>query len=106
MRDVLEEPEFRLNFAEHPLPFSLDFRTYVNAATGVLTMMTISIAFMMISDSMVQSLIRERQTKLKHQILLSGGSKFAYWISNFVVDLVMHAVPSIVLLASQYYYEI
>lgn len=53
MRDVLEEPEFRLNFSEHPLPFSLDFRTYVNAATGVLTMMTISIAFMMISDSMV-----------------------------------------------------
>jgi hypothetical protein len=53
MRDVLDDPEFRLNFAEHPLPFSLDFRTYVNAATGVLTMMTIAVAFMMISDQIV-----------------------------------------------------
>lgn len=100
MRDVLEDPEFRLNFAEHPLPFSLDFRTYVNAATGVITMMTISVALMMISDSMVQSLIKERQNKLKHQILLSGGSKIAYWISNFSVDFILHAVPSAVLLAS------
>lgn len=66
MRDVLEDPEFRLNFAEHPLPFSLDFRTYVNAATGVLTMMTIAVAFMMISDTMIQSLIKERMLKLKH----------------------------------------
>lgn len=98
MRDVLEEPEFRLNFAEHPLPFSLDFRTYVNAATGALTMMTIAIAFMMISDAMVQSLIKERQLKLKHQILISGGSKLAYWASNFVVDAMLHAVPSGVLL--------
>ena len=53
MRDVLDDPEFRLNFAEHPLPFSVDFRTYVNAATGVLTMMTIAVAFMMISDTMI-----------------------------------------------------
>ena len=53
MRDVLEDPEFKLNFAEHPLPFSLDFRTYVNAATGALTMMTLAVAFMMISDAMV-----------------------------------------------------
>ena len=60
MRDVLEDPEFRLNFHEHPLPLSVDFRTYVNAATGVLTMMTIAVAFMMISDTMIQSLIKER----------------------------------------------
>lgn len=53
MRDVLEDPEFILNFSEHPLPFSLDLRTYVNAATGVLTMMSIAVAFMMISDTMV-----------------------------------------------------
>lgn len=53
MRDILEDPEFRLNFAEHPLPFSADFRVYVNAATQVITMMTMAAAFMLISDQMV-----------------------------------------------------
>jgi hypothetical protein len=63
---MTDDPEFRLNFSEHPLPFSVDFRTYVNAATGVITMMSIAVAFMMISDTMVQSLIKERQTNIKH----------------------------------------
>ena len=44
--------------------------------------------------------------KLKHQILISGGSKFAYWVSNFVIDFTFHAIPSAVLLLSMHYYSI
>ena len=38
--------------------------------------------------------------------MLSGGSKIAYWLSNFTIDFILHAVPSCVLLASQWYYNI
>lgn len=38
--------------------------------------------------------------------MISGGSKVAYWASNFVVDFIFHAIPSAVLLISMVYYEI
>ena len=106
MRDILDDPEFRLNFAEHPLPFSADFRTYVNAATQVITMMCMAVAFMLISDQMVQSLIKERQLKLKHQILISGGSKFAYWTSNFLIDFILHIIPGGICLFGTHFFSI
>ena len=31
---------------------------------------------------------------IKHQIIISGGSKLAYWISHFVVDVITHAIPA------------
>ena len=52
--------------------------------------MGFAVAYMMIADSIVQSIIKERQTKVKHQIMVSGASKLAYWASNFFVDFLYH----------------
>lgn len=31
---------------------------------------------------------------IKHQIIISGGSKAAYWISNYFVDVITHGIPA------------
>ena len=31
MRDILNQPDLRLNFSERPLPFGFKLQTYVNA---------------------------------------------------------------------------
>lgn len=31
---------------------------------------------------------------IKHQIIISGGSKIAYWISHYVIDVVTHGIPA------------
>ena len=53
MRDILDEPELKLNFNERPLPFGFKLQTYVNAGQGVITAVSFAVAFMMVSDSLV-----------------------------------------------------
>ena len=55
---------------------------------------------MMASDSLVQALIKERQQNVKHQILISGASKFAYWTSYYVIDFIFHQLLSAVAMVS------
>jgi hypothetical protein len=50
---------------------------------------------MMISDSLIQSVIKERQKNVKHQIMVSGCSLSAYWIGNYAADIIFHSIPSV-----------
>ena len=54
-----------------------------------------AIAYMMVSDSLVQNIIRERQKMVKQQMIISGVSLPAYWISHYLLDIVFQAPPSI-----------
>lgn len=54
-----------------------------------------AVAYMLVSDTLVQVLIRERENKIKHQIILSGSSKIAYWLSNYIVDVFLHSIPAV-----------
>jgi len=60
MRDLTRNPNLRLNFHEKPLPFSFRLQTYINAGQGTLSVMGFAVAYMMIADQMVQSIIKER----------------------------------------------
>ena len=53
MRDVLDDPELRLNFSERPLPFGFKLQSYVDAGQAVITAVSFAVAFMMASDSLV-----------------------------------------------------
>jgi hypothetical protein len=60
----------------------------------------------MISDTLIQSLLREKQNAIKHQIVISGGSKVAYWMSHYLVDVISHAIPATVTCLSITFFEI
>ncbi len=87
---MTKNPDLRLNFHEKPLPFSFKLQTYINTGQGVIAVMGFAVAYMMIADQMTQSIIKERQTNVKHQIMVSGASKIAYWTSSFFVDFLYH----------------
>ena len=52
-------------------------------------------AYMMISKSLAENIIRERERNIKHQILVSGAGLPAYWLSNYVADILFEAPPSL-----------
>lgn len=68
--------------------------------------MGFAVAYMMIADQMTQSIIKERQTNVKHQIMVSGASKIAYWTSNFFVDFLYHQLIAQTARYGIYYMEI
>lgn len=55
-----------------------------------------TIAWMMISDSLVQNIIKERQRNIKHQIMISGSSLGAYWLGHYIGDIIFQALPAVV----------
>ena len=64
----------------------------MSAGQGIITTMAFAVAYMMASDTIIQSLIKERQQNIKHQIMISGASKLAYWLSNYVIDISFHLI--------------
>jgi hypothetical protein len=42
----------------------------------------------MLSDSLIQNIIRERELRIKHLIVLSGTSLNAYWLSHYLCDII------------------
>lgn len=65
-----------------------------------------AVAYMMVSDTLVQSIIKERQNNLKHQLMVSGATTLAYWTSQYLVDIVFHMIPAVVAKASIIAFEI
>jgi hypothetical protein len=60
----------------------------VNAATGSTSAILVAIAYMLISDSLIQNIIKEKQRNVKHQMIISGASLPAYWMSYYIGDVI------------------
>jgi len=54
-----------------------------------------TIAWLMISDALIQNIIKERQKNIKHQLLVSGSGLLAYWMSNYIGDILFQAIPAV-----------
>jgi hypothetical protein len=46
-----------------------------------------TIAWMMVSDALIQNIIKERQRNTKHQMMISGSGLLSYWIGNYLADI-------------------
>jgi hypothetical protein len=91
---VLDDPEFKLNFFEKPLPISLKINRLIGGVTQCLfTAILFAVSYTMVSDALIQSIIKERTLNLKHQPIVSGLSRKAYWTANYIVDVIIHLIP-------------
>lgn len=64
----------------------------------VLTMMTVfsfSIAVGIITSSIAGNICKEREDSIKHQQIVSGGSKFSYWWGMYMIDLLKFMAPGL-----------
>lgn len=66
-----------------------------SASAGTSVSLMFAIAYMMVSDALVQNIIRERVRKVKQQMIVSGLNLPAYWISHYILDIAFQAPPSI-----------
>lgn len=106
MRAELQNPNFRLNFLQAQLPFGMEWQSYINTGIGLLSSLGFAIAYMMISDTLMMSLIKEKQLAIRHQIIISGGSKLSYWLSHYLIDVITHGIPATLTLISVVKYEV
>jgi len=83
-----------LRLYNEPLPLSQAELGFETAFIGVLATFIFGIAFLMTSKSVIETIIRERDTSVKHQILVSGASIPSYWLSHYVGDVLFISLPA------------
>ncbi|XP_031740232.1 ABC transporter A family member 1 isoform X2 [Cucumis sativus] len=78
----------------HPLPMTKSQRLQRHDLDAFAAAIIINIAFCFIPASFAVSLVKERETKAKHQQMISGVSMLSYWISTYLWDAISFLVPT------------
>ena len=79
----------------HPLPLTADQALEIKAVLSILTSMFILIPFCLIPGAFVIFMVKEKGCKSKHLQLVSGCSMSAYWIGNYLWDITVYSLITI-----------
>jgi ATP-binding cassette, subfamily A (ABC1), member 3 len=79
----------------HPLPLTTDQSLEVKAILSVLTSMFLLMPFCLIPGAFVIFVVKEKACKSKHLQLVSGCNIGAYWIGNYIWDISVYSILSI-----------
>ncbi|KAF1315573.1 Abc transporter a family member 1, partial [Globisporangium splendens] len=93
--DTSSKAAVNLIVNNHPLPLSASSKALLGSIVALSSCTLIVIAFTFYPASIVTFLVKERQSEhnAKHQQLVSGVSLPAFWLSNYLWDLVIYIVP-------------
>lgn len=93
---VSPSASFNVKFTAEPFPISQALESLNKTIAGTNAAILMAIAWLMLSDSLLQGIIKERQRNIKHQLMISGASLTAYWLGNYVADMCFQAIAAIV----------
>lgn len=95
MRQVSNKVESSITVKLDPFPLTRQENSLEDAVAGYNGAFIFSIGMAFIPASIISFIVREREINIKHQQLVSGVSILAYWLSNWILDIVKHVVPSV-----------
>ncbi|OWY92568.1 ABCA1 lipid exporter, partial [Phytophthora megakarya] len=86
-----------LKVNNYPLPYTAAAESVFTSNTSFVAGLFVCIAFTFLPASIVVFLVKEKQAEhnSKHQQLVSGVSLPAFWLSNYIWDLVMYIFPCV-----------
>lgn len=67
-----------------------------NTISGFFASFVFSIALAFKFASIISFIVKEREDRSKHQQIVSGMSITAYWVSNFVYDLILYLLVAVI----------
>jgi hypothetical protein len=76
-----------------PLPVFDVFSQRQEAGNNLDFAFMVALAFAMIPTTMIAFILNEREFQLKHIQLISGMNLWAYWLANFIADVVKGYIP-------------
>ena len=90
MNQILEDAGIKFDFTHSPLPTTHDNKSNSKALNNFCLVFFVSIAFSLIPANFISSIVLERINNSKHLMRISGVSIFAYWLINFLFELVKY----------------
>jgi hypothetical protein len=102
----IDTSKMQINFEDQPFPVSKSMANLNKTIAGTNSAILMTIAWLMISDSLIQNVIKERQKNIKHQMIVSGSSLVAYWLSMYIADVMFQAIPATVAILGSHWFSI
>ncbi|OMJ73736.1 hypothetical protein SteCoe_27506 [Stentor coeruleus] len=90
------DADFDIVSYNHPFPVTKEMDDFSGSGDGFTGSLIFSLGFSFIPTGIVLFISKEREVNVKHQHMISGVSLFAYWVANFVWDVIKHVIPTIV----------
>lgn len=90
IRYSLQDASFSINSTCAPLPQTQSTLSIENTADAFLAAIMFSLGVSFIPASLIVYIIKERETNVKHQQIVSGVSLTAYWSANFTADIIKY----------------
>merc|ERR1719183_1043554 len=87
-----------ISVTNHPFPETLKQAGVTQSTGALLAVIFVMIAFSFLPASYALFVVRERETKAKHQQTVSGVSNFAYWTSTWLWDFTSFMLPMVLTL--------
>ena len=81
-----------IDFVHYPLPLTDEFKQRSDQANNSIVVLFVATAFSLIPASFITILVRERINNSKHLMRVSGMNITAYWIVNYLFELVKYYV--------------
>ena len=82
--------DFELNFIHYPLPLTAKLEEQRDQTNNMLIIFFIAIAFALIPANFITIIVREKINNSKHLMRVSGINIAAYWIVNYIFELVKY----------------
>ena len=78
-----------------PLPFTRTQLDFVASVSSFIAVLFVSISFSFVPAAQIQYVVREREVGAKAAQLAVGVSVPAYWVSNWVFEMMAYVVPCV-----------
>lgn len=69
-------------------------------------MFVVSIGFALVPAATISFILNEREKNLKHMQLISGMSLPAYWVANYIFDILKGVIPSALVIGLMYAFQL
>lgn len=98
LRTATNDPLFSYTVVNSPFPVLAVFKQRAKILTAFDLNFMMAVAIALIATVIMTFILKEKEGKLKHMQMISGMSLPAYWISNFVSDILKTYIPIILII--------
>lgn len=83
----------------HPLPLTVQQTTEVRTILSILASLFVLIPYCYVPGAYVVFIVKEKMCKSTHVQLVSGASPSAYWLANYLWDVTMYLIFTLLVMA-------
>ena len=90
MLDYATGKDLDITFTHYPMPLTAELQSHADQTSNSTVVFFVAVAFSLIPANFVTIIVKERLNNSKHLMRISGINLFAYWLSNFIMELIKY----------------